>query len=164
MNVGAFLDLPLSGRVGFRVAAEYSGKGAETTFSGGGGNTYSGEIEYRFGYVEVPAILKLGVLQGSRASANLLLGPALSFNTSCELEMATPEWRETLKCEDAGFDVRAVDLSARTGIGIEAQLSERLKVVGESHYSFGLRTVGTSGDGVKNRGFSMSLGLAFPIS
>lgn len=164
LNVGAFLDLPLSGRFGLRFGIGYLGKGAEAAFSGGTGESaYAGRIDYRYGYVDVPLMLRFSVIQGRSASAHLLLGPALSFNTSCELDMSGPDLNGTVDCDGSGLDVRTLDLGARAGIGIDARVFDGLWVVGESHYSRGLRTVDTSGEGVKNRGFSLTLGLAIPI-
>ncbi len=158
VNVGAFLDLPLSERVGLRLGAGYSGKGAERTYG-----DVTGEVETRIGYLEIPALLRLRVSPGSSVSAHLLLGPALSFKVSCEVETDAPIWGGTSECGDAGLDVRETDLGATGGIGVEIELSEGLTLVGESLYTLGLRTVGESGDGVKNRAFSLTLGVAYPI-
>ena len=158
-NVGAFLNLPLSERAGVQLGVAYSGKGSEITPLGRTEETW-----IRIGYLEIPALLRLQIMTRSRVSAHLLLGPTFSFKVSCEIETHDPWWwHTTTDCEDRGPGVRAFDLGATGGIGIEFELSERLSLVSYSFYSIGLRTVGDSGDGVKNRMFSLSLGLAIPI-
>lgn len=159
VNVGAFLDLPLSERAGVQLGVAYSGKGSEITPLEG-----TVETRIRIGYLEIPALLRLQIMTRSRVSAHLLLGPSFSFKVSCEIETHDPWWGySTMDCEDRGLGVRAFDLGAMGGIGIEFEFSERLSLVSDSFYSIGLRTVGDSGDGVKNRMFSLSLGLATPI-
>ncbi len=159
VSVGAFLDLPLSERAGVQLGVAYSGKGSEITPLEG-----TVETRIRIGYLEIPALLRLQIMTRSRVSAHLLLGPSFSFKVSCEIETHDPWWGySTMDCEDRGPGVRAFDLGAMGGIGIEFEFSERLSLVSDSFYSIGLRTVGDSGGGVKNRMFSLSLGLAIPI-
>jgi hypothetical protein len=162
-KIGAFLDIPFSERVGLQLGVGYSGKGAETAYSGDGGETVWGKVKTRIGYLEVPALLRLRVVPVSLLSAHLFLGPTLSFKVSCEVKVTDPYWGGTFGCDDSNLDVRAMDLGATGGFGVEVGLYEAFTLVGESSYTHGLRTVGESGDGVKNRSFSLSLGVAFPI-
>lgn len=159
VSVGAFLDLPLSERAGVQLGVAYSGKGTESTSLNG-----VETAEIRIGYLEIPALLRLQIMTRSRVSAHLLLGPTFSFKASCEIETHDPWWgHSTMDCEDRGLEVKAFDLGAMGGIGIEFELSEQLSLVSDSFYTIGLKTVGDSGSEVKNRLFSLSLGLAIPI-
>ena len=56
-----------------------------------------------------------------------------------------------------------MDLGAMAGLGVKVALSGGIALVGESFYTLGLRSLGKGGDTAKNRTFSMSLGLAFPL-
>jgi len=163
VNVGAFLGFPLSGRFELQIGAGYSGKGAEVAFSLDGGETVSGTGETRIGYLEIPALMKFRLTPGRRVSTHLLAGPSVSFRVSCESVTDAPIWGGQQKCADAGLDVRETDFGVTGGVGAEFELPNGLILVGESLYSVGLRTVGESGDGVKNRAFSLSLGVAYPI-
>ena len=163
LNVRGYLDVSLSERVGLRLGAGYLGKGAEAAYSSDGSESVSFKSETRIGYVEIPALLRFRVNPGRSLSAHLLIGPALSFRISCEVESDSDYWGGTTKCRDSSLNVRNTDLGATGGVGFEIGLSEGLMLVGESLYTLGLRTVGESGDGVKNRAFSLSLGVAFLI-
>ena len=68
-----------------------------------------------------------------------------------------------ISCDDPGFEIRAVDFGAMGGLSLKVALSERIALVGGSFYAFGLRSIGEGGDSVKNRAFSVTLGLAFRL-
>jgi hypothetical protein len=158
LNIGAYLDLSLSERLGLQIGAGYAQKGADLT-----AETELGTLDWEnpIGYLEIPILLRVEVAPGSRVSPQILFGPALSMTTSCEWKTEISGNPLRINCDDPGFEIRSVDFGAMGGVSLKVALSERIALVGDSFFAFGLRSVGEGGDSVKNRAFSLSLGLAF---
>jgi hypothetical protein len=83
------------------------------------------------------------------------------LKTSCEWKTEISGSPVRISCDDPGFEIQAVDFGVMGGLSLKVPLSERTSLVGDSFYALGLRSVGEGGDSVKNRAFSVSLGLAF---
>ena len=160
VSVGTYLDLSMSERLGLQIGFGYTEKGADLT-----ADTELGTLNWRnpIGYLEIPVLLRLDMAPGRRVSPQILFGPAVSFKTSCEwkTEISGSPFRSS--CDEPGFEVRTVDFGATGGLSLKVALSERIALVGGSFYVFGLRSIGKGGDSVKNRAFSVTVGLALRL-
>jgi hypothetical protein len=125
-------------------------------------DTELGTLNWRnpIGYLEIPVLLRLDIAPGRRVSPQILVGPALSFKTSCEWRTEISGSPFKSSCDEPGFEIRTVDFGGMGGLSLKVALSEGIALVGDSFYAFGLRSIGEGGDSVKNRAFSFSLGLA----
>lgn len=157
VSVGAYLDLSMSERLGLQIGLGYAEKGADLT-----ADTELGSLNWRnpIGYLEIPVLLRLEMAPGRRVSPQILFGPAVSLKTSCEWKAEISGSPLRINCDEPGFEVRTVDFGAMGGLSLKVALSERIALVGDSFYAYGLRSIGEGGDSVKNRAFSFALGLA----
>jgi hypothetical protein len=160
VSIGAYLDWSIAERVGLQVGLGYAEKGAELE-----AETALGNLDWQIpiGYMEVPILFWLEMTRGGRVSPRILLGPTVSFKTSCKWETEVSGSPLKVSCDDPGFEVRAVDFGAMGGLSLKIMLSGGIALVGGPFYTFGLRPVGEGEDSVKNRAFSVTLGLAFPL-
>ena len=159
VSLGAYLDLSMSERLGLQIGLGYAQKGADLTVE-----TYPelGTLNWRnpIGYLEIPILLRLDIAPGRRVSPQVLVGPALSLKTSCEWKADISGNPLRVDCDEPGFEIRTVDFGGMGGLSLKVELSERIALVGDTFYAFGLRSIGEGGDSVKNRAFSLTLGMA----
>jgi hypothetical protein len=159
-SIAAYLDMSMSERVGLQIGFGYAGKGADLT-----AETELGTLVWRnpIGYLEIPVLLRLDMAPGKRVSPQILFGPAISIKTSCEWKTDILGSPARISCDESGFEIRTADFGAMGGLSLKVPLSERIALVGDAFYSFGLRSIGEGGDSVKNRAFLVSLGLALRL-
>jgi hypothetical protein len=150
----------MSERLGLHFGLGYTEKGADLT-----ADTELGTLNWRnpIGYLEIPILLRLEIAPGRRVSPQILFGPAVSLKVSCvwKTEISGSPFRSS--CDEPGFEVRTVDFGAMGGLSVEVPLAERIAFVGGSFYAFGLRSIGEGADSVKNRAFSVTVGLALRL-
>ncbi|NNM07310.1 MAG: PorT family protein [Gemmatimonadetes bacterium] len=160
VNIGAYLDLSVSEKVGLQIGVGYGEKGADLT-----AETELGTLDWKnpIGYLEIPILLRVDLATGSRVSPQVMFGPTISLKTSCKWETEVSGSPLKLDCDGAGFDYRTMDFGAMGGLSVKVALSDGIALVGGSLYTIGLRSIGEGGDSVKNRAFSITLGLAFPL-
>ena len=151
MGGGISLDLPFSENAGFRTGIFHARKGArfseeieEMSVSGG---TY-------FDYIEVPALLRIGIPVEGGARPHFLLGPALAIKVSCSLEVDAGATAASVDCDD-------VD-APTGGFGIAITASRGVSIRLDALYSLGLRAV-ADGPEEKNRAITGQVGVVFPI-
>lgn len=156
---GISLDLPFSENAGFRTGIFYARKGArfseeieEMSVSGG---TY-------FDYIEVPALLRIGIPVEGGARPHFLLGPALAIKVSCSLEVDAGATAASVDCDDVDAPIRSLDLGLTGGFGIAITASGGVSIRLDALYSLGLRAV-ADGPEEKNRAITGQVGVVFPI-
>ena len=153
---GGSLDLPFTDNVGFRTGIFLVRKGAtfgeEMPVSGG---TY-------FDYIEVPALLRIGIPVEGRARPYFLLGPALAINVGCSIEIGAGGTSLSQDCDDVNIPIRRLDLGLTGGVGIALTSQGGVSFRLDTLYNPGLRAVADDG-GEKHRAITGQVGIAFPI-
>lgn len=153
---GISVDFPFTDNAGFRTGIFYARKGMqlgdELPVSGG---TY-------FDYLELPALLRIGIPVEGQARPYLLLGPSLAISVGCSIEVSAAGSEISQDCDDV-VPIRRLDPGLTGGAGIaltsEGGVSFRLDAL----YSLGLRAVADDGGSDKNRAITGQVGIAFPI-
>ena len=86
MSIGLAATIPISERVGIQLGGAYSQKGGSLEVQEDGA-TIASDIE--FDYIELTVLARVGLpLSGDRVSAHLLVGPALAFQSSCQVAIS----------------------------------------------------------------------------
>ncbi len=97
-----------------------------------------------------------------RFTCDAFVGPTFAFNILAKSEVKTEFAQFT---DDIGTFVKAFDLGAAVGAGIEIQMS-RMSVTFDARFSPGLTSFVDQADfkvDVKNRGLGFMAGLVFPL-
>jgi len=101
---GGYIGTHLGRLFVVRLEGYWTQKGAEGTSVG----------NVKIGYIEVPLILRVN-LPLVIVKPALYAGPAISFQTSCDLEASGGSG---VPCSDVGYDVKSTDLSGIIGAGV----------------------------------------------
>lgn len=154
---GISLDFPFTDNAGFRTGIFYARKGMqlgdELPVSGG---TY-------FDYLEIPALLRIGIPVEGGARPYLLLGPTLAINVRCSIEVGTGTTSISRDCDDVDVPIRRLDLGLAGGVGIALTSQGGVSFRLDALYNSGLRAVADDGGGERNRAITGQVGIAFPI-
>lgn len=141
---GVFLDWASSGPLGFQVGAQYTQKGVDLEVE----NVVN---EFDLAYLEIPAVLKLGLPLGP-IRPSVFGGAGLSFSTGCDVGG-----------EDCGDSLKSTDFSGIMGADVSLSLGG-LSLWADARYHFGLQNVSDAQDVVgnlKNRNWTLQVGLGF---
>lgn len=142
---GLFLNYD-HGLLGFQVAGQYSQKGVELDF---GDNV----IDYKFGYFEIPAVLKLGVPLGI-IKPSVFGGAGVGFSTNCDVDG-----------QDCGDLFKSTDTFGIAGADVAIYLGS-ISLWADGRYHFGLTDISKTSDVVgdlKNRNWTLQAGLGFKL-
>lgn len=160
VNIGGFVNVPLSDVLGLQIGAGFVQKGAEETELGV-------KIEIGVDYIEIPVLLMLSPPTTGNVGFNFFFGPAVSFKTGCSLSASEGGVDVSIDCDDPEFeaDLKSVDFGAMLGAGLDIGVTDNISVVVEGFYNLGLTKIDDSGfdDDVKNRVFSLLAGLSFKL-
>jgi hypothetical protein len=142
---GVFLDIGGSNILGFQIGAQYAQKGAELDF---------GEAveELTLNYLEIPAVLKLGLPLGV-LKPSLLGGVALGFNTSCEGFGGD--------CDD---EVTSTNFVGVLGADVAVYLGG-ISLWADGRFNFGLSDIADAADidELKTRAWTLQAGIGVPL-
>jgi hypothetical protein len=142
---GLFVDLPIADKVGVRVEGLYSQKGAKAEDLL---ELPGPEAKFRLTYIDVPVLLSFGGSASDQLGINVFTGPQLSFKLNAEQTfLGTTEDIE---------DIKGTDLGWVLGAGLSVN-----PVTVEARYTHGFTNIATDGGTVKNRVFSLTLGVRF---
>lgn len=143
----------------------FSQKGASETEAGT-------ELEFMFDYIEIPVLLVYSFpVENSGFSPSLYVGPAVSFESKCEVEASEPGVSLTVDCDEVEnvsdgevvIDTKGTDFGLVFGGGIDITAGSAVLVF-DVRYNYGLTDILDEGDvEVKNRAFSIMGGIGFPI-
>lgn len=145
---GVFLDFVGTGLLGFQVGAQYTQKGAELDFGGAAD-------ELSLDYLEIPAVVKLGIPFGGAVKPSVFAGAALGFNTGCDTGG-----------QDCGDDLKGTEFSGIIGADLMFGLeSVSLFIDGRYHVGFNdlVDSESFQLDKLKNRAWALQVGLGFPL-
>ena len=95
------------------------------------------------------------------------VGPAVGFNTSCNISLSDVGVTVELDCDDpmSEMDLKSFEVGAMVGAGLEIGLTENVSLVFDGLYNLGLTTTSDSGivDDTKKRAFSILAGASFSV-
>jgi hypothetical protein len=147
---GVFYNQSL-GLLGYQLEVLYANRG--TAFRGGG--------SIDLAYIEVPALLKVGVPLGL-LRPGVFGGVAVAFNVACDLE----DEGTTTSCDDiTEFNVNRTDWNAVVGADLQLGLAG-LSLWGDGRYYLGLSDIGEIEDvtaNFKNRSWEFTAGIGIPL-
>ncbi len=142
---GLFLNYD-HGLLGFQVAGQYSQKGVDLDF----GETVS---EFSFAYVEIPAVLKLGIPMGI-VKPSVFGGAGIGFTANCDINGA-----------DCGDEIKSTDTFGIAGADVAIYLGS-LSLWADGRYHFGLTNISDASDVVgdlKNRSWTLQAGIGVKL-
>jgi hypothetical protein len=161
--VGPFLELGISDVFSIQPEVLYTQKGAKDTEDGV-------DLTIKLNYIEVPVLLKARLSPaGSAVRPSVYAGPVVAFESKCEVEGSDGGVSVTLDCVDEdglGLETKSVDFGVALGAGISIPAGSVI-VVGDARYTLGLSdindTAGLEEVEIKNRTWSVFLGVGFPV-
>ena len=143
---GVFLNFD-AGLFGFQVGGQYAQKGVKLDF----GNVVD---ELSLSYLEIPAVVKLGIPLGV-VKPSILGGASLGFNTGCE-------FGDDDDCKD---DFKSTDFSGILGADLAIYVGT-ISVWADGRYNFGFSDINEASDLVddlKHRNWMLQAGLGFRL-
>lgn len=142
---GVFLNYD-AGLLGLQVGAEYTQKGVDLDIGG----TLN---EFSLQYLEIPAVVKLGVPLGL-LKPSVFGGVGLGFKTGCDVSGV-----------DCGDDVKGTEFSGIAGADVAVYLGS-ISLWADGRYHFGLNDINNASDVVgdlKNRNWTFQAGIGFRL-
>lgn len=160
LNIGGFVNIPLSDVLGLQIGAGFAQKGFSETELGV-------DVSFEVDYIEIPLLLTLSPPTTGNVGFNFFIGPALGFKASCNVTGSEDGVTVSVDCDDPDFelDLKSVDFGAMVGAGLDIGLTDNVALIIEGFYNLGLNKIDDSGDDddVKNRAFSLLAGLSFSV-
>jgi hypothetical protein len=156
-GLGAFLELPVSDMLSLQPEFLYLQKGGSDTEDGV-------DVTIAVNYVEIPVLLRINVPVEGTVAPYFLVGPAIGFKAGCELTGEEGGVGVNLDCDEAGIEIKSMDLGAIIGGGLAFAAGPGNVHVG-ARYNYGLTSLDDSGDSddIKSRAFSFLAGYSFPV-
>lgn len=160
LNIGGFVNVPLSGVAGLQIGAGFVQKGGEESEAG---------VTAKIGvdYIEIPLLLTLSPSTAGSVGFDFFVGPAVSFKAGCTVSGSFDGTDVSIDCDDPEVDVelKSIDFGAMVGAGLDIAVSDAASLVLQGFYNFGLTSIDDSSDpdSVKNRAFSILAGLSFTL-
>ena len=161
-----FIVQPNSSAIGFQTGVLYVQRGAQSTFSTGGSGIPITTGGVKLGYIEIPAMLRIGVpLSLAGVAPTIVGGASLGWRESCRAITEVGNLTSSSNCDDALLDedrdVKRFDLGATVGVELPIKLGARYLVVPSVRYVRSLTRVSDTGGDVKNSSVLIGLGLRF---
>jgi Outer membrane protein beta-barrel domain len=162
-----FIIQPNTSPIGFQTGVLYVQKGAKSSFSSGGGSTpvISGGVKLT--YIEVPAMIRIGVpLSLAGAAPTIVGGASLGWRVDCRAIIETGSNSASRSCDDAllneDLDTKRFDLGATVGVELPIKVGERGLIVPTVRYVRGMTRISdVNGNDTKNSSVMIGLGLRF---
>lgn len=152
---GVLLDVPLMDRIAIETGGLLSFKGVTTTAELFG---VSAELDLRMTYLDVPALIRVGLGKSESVSGFLLAGPTLGFHLTSSARLTTAGIGVS---EDVSDLINPVDLGLTIGGRVQYK-----RIIGDVRYTFGLLEAADAGgdfldDTSKHRVLSFMAGWRF---
>jgi hypothetical protein len=132
---GVLVDVPLTARIAIETGGLLSIKGVSTTAEAFDVRT---ELDLRMTYLDVPALVRIGLGQSESMRGFLLAGPTLAFHLSSSARVTTVGIGVTEGVSDL---VNAVDIGLTIGGRVQFK-----RVIGDVRYAFGLLDAAETGE------------------
>ena len=115
-------------------------------------------------YIEIPVVLSVSLTgPDSQVGFNLFGGPAFAFKAGCQLEGSGEGVTVSVDCDEAGGEVKTLDISGVIGAGVPAGESLSIWVNGGLDLSLTSWDGSDDSEDVKNRALFLSVGVSFPV-
>lgn len=164
LSGGFFLTINI-GPIGFQPEVLYSRRGFEFKGTDPVSSTlYKGQI--LLDYIEIPLLVRLNIIPLGPIKAYVFGGPSYGYLQKAKLKKTGSNYQTT---EDIKSDFKSSSLSAVGGLGFDIKIPMLFKVTLDARYNYGLSNIisniqpigGIGNYKVKNKGFSVMLGLGF---
>ncbi len=167
-SLGLAADFPLSESWGLQLGGRYSQKGGRADFTEDG---LDGESTIELDYLEFTALGRLRLpLAGDHVFVQLLTGPAVAVDASCEVSFRVTDGTGTVLQATEGCDQdddikrSVVDLGWALGGSLEIGITENLSAHPSLLYIHGIVDIDSSGSAsMKHRVLTPRIGLAYAI-
>ena len=115
-------------------------------------------------YIQVPVLVQYPLGSGDGIAPRIFAGPAIAFETGCEISGSDSTVEVEIDCEAADIATKSTDFSAVFGVGADIPMGG-FAITGDVRYDLGLSNIDDSGaDGsVKNRSWGFFVGAAVPV-
>jgi hypothetical protein len=155
---GATVHLSLNDRLGVVLGAGYTQKGAEL-------NDPEVDGTLKLDYVEFPALLRFTFPSSGHVAAYLQAGGAVGLRSRCEVEGSEGSVTATVDCDEIGLELEKTDWGAVVGAGLAIDVTDRIDLVLDGFYTFGLVKLDDDPDpdDVRNRALTLRAGVAVPL-
>lgn len=157
---GGFLNIGLGDYLAIQPEFLYAQKGAK-------GIDEDVDLELKLDYFEIPVLIQLLIpIENSPVRPTLYAGPAISFESKCELEGTQGGTSVAIDCDEGDFDRKSTDFGAVFGGGLGFDVGQALVTI-EGRYNLGLADINdTAGETTefKNRAFSVMAGVGFRVN
>jgi hypothetical protein len=132
---GVLIDVPLMDRIAIETGGLLSIKGVTTTAQVFDVRT---ELDLRMTYLDIPALVRVGLGTSESLSGFLLAGPTLSFHMSSSARVTTAGIGVSEGISDL---INPVDLGLTIGGRVQVK-----RFIGDVRYTFGLLEAADAGD------------------
>ena len=161
LNIGAFVNVPVSDIFSVQIGGAYSKKGGQETEAGV-------DVTFALDYVEFPILAKISPSTAGSVGFDLFLGPTVGFKSSCKVTGDEGGVSVSFDCDDPLLDisVKSIDLGATAGVGLNIAVNDQASALIQTFYTLGLGSLddaATDPDDIKNRGFAILVGLSYTL-
>ncbi len=163
----SFIIQPNSSAIGFQTGVLYVQRGAKSSFSTGGSGIPNTSGGLKLSYIEVPAMIRIGVpLSVIGAAPTIVGGASLGWRVGCRAIIESGNNTSSTSCDDALLnedqDTKRFDLGATVGVELPIKVGQRGLIVPTVRYVRGLTRISdVAGNDTKNSSVMIGLGLRF---
>ena len=108
-HLGLFMEIPLSGRFSFQPEVLYSGQGYNMVKN----NAFTGEVDYKLDYIQVPLMAKIYLIKGFYAEA----GPQFGFKVKEVIDFKSKSDGGDIPINSEDSQIKGFDTSLALGTG-----------------------------------------------
>jgi hypothetical protein len=159
-----FIVHPNGSAIGFETGVVYTMKGARSSFTSNGGfSSVTGGV--KLGYVEVPALLRIGVpMSVAGVAPTLIAGGSFNWRVSCKVVAESGTFSGSSDCDKAlvnqDLSVKRFDGGLTAGIEIPVKFGDHYLLVPSVRYIRGLTNItDANGTDLKNSSVNIGIGL-----
>jgi hypothetical protein len=163
----SFIVQPNTSPIGFQTGVLFVQRGAKSSFTSGGSGFPSTSGGLKLSYIEVPAMVRIGVpLSVIGAAPTIIGGASLGWRVACRAILESGNRTTSSNCDDAlvteNLDTKRFDLGATVGIELPIKVGQRGLIVPTVRYVRGLTKISdVAGNDTKNSSVMIGLGLRF---
>ncbi len=157
---GGFMQVRLHKYFAVQPEVLFMRKGADFADTGLTGS-------FKVDYIEIPLLARVLVPTATPVMPYFFAGPALSFKSKCNVEATESGVTVSVQCDDPslGTNLKSTDFSGTFGGGFD--FDARFAVLSlDARYTVGFTKIAdqSANNDVKNRTFSVMLGVAMPLT
>ena len=162
-HFGAFAEFGLSDLFSIQPEILLSQKGAEES-------EQDVTASINLSYAEIPILAKVKIQSSGKVGGHVLAGPAIAFETNCEIEVEGDGASVTADCDadelEGDFDRKTLDLGLLFGGGVSLDVGS-VVVSFETRYNLGILDLNDDpspgSSAVRNGNLMFTVGVAMPL-